>query len=82
MVSELFVSWTGVVNGAKLNSGSYRKTAPIGKKTWNGRIGDREGVKWILNWHAEGARTKRPIRAWDLEWIGNNRHRCGGRIEK
>src|SRR5712691_12867969 len=75
VVSELFVSRTGVVNGAKLNSGSYRKTASIGKKTWNRRIGDREGVKRILNWHTESARTKRPIRPWDLEWIRNNWYR-------
>src|SRR5436190_2915205 len=82
VISELFVSRTGVVNAAKLNSGSYRKTASIGKKTGDGRIGDREWIKRILNWHTEGARTKRPIGSWDLEWIGNNRHRCERRIEK
>src|SRR6266480_56328 len=82
VVSELLMSGTGVVNGAKSNSGCYWETASIGKKVWNSRIGDREGVKRVLNWHAEGARTKIYIGAWDLEWVGNNRRRCVGRIEK
>ena len=82
MIRELFVSRAGIINAAKLNSGIYGETASIGKKTWNSRIGYREGVKRILKWHTKRARTKRPIRAWDLEWIGNNWHRCGGRIEK
>src|SRR6266446_4970657 len=82
VVSEPIVSRTGIVNGPKPNSGIYGETASIGKEIWNGRIGNGEGVKRILKWHTEGARTKRPIRAWDLEWIGNNRHRCEGRIEK
>src|SRR5438876_1657612 len=82
VVSELFVSRTGVINGAKPNSSSYGETTSIGIKIWNSRIGDREGVKRILEWHTEGARTKIHIRAWDLEWIRNNRHRCSGRIEQ
>src|SRR5262245_58151388 len=82
VVGKLIVSGSGVVNCAKPNSGSYGKTASIGKKTWNSRIGYREGVEGILNWHTERARTKWPIGAGDLEWIGNNRHRCAGRIKK
>src|SRR5207237_10048467 len=76
------MSGTGVVNGTKPNSGIYGEAASIGKKIWNSRIGDCEGVKRILNWHTEGARTKRQMRAWYPEWIGNNRRRCEGRIEK
>ena len=45
VVSELFVSRTGVVNAAKPNSSSYRKTASIGKEIWNSRIGDGERIK-------------------------------------
>ena len=53
MVSELIVSRTGVVNAAKSNSGSYRKTASVGKEIWNSRIRDGERIKRILNWHAD-----------------------------
>ena len=66
----------------KPNSGSYGETASIGKKIWNSRIGDRERIKRILNWHTERARTKGRSRAWGLEWIGDDRHRCAGRIKK
>src|SRR5207247_7792885 len=82
VVSELVMSRTGVVDGDKPNSGSYGETTSIGKKTWNGRIGERERIKRILNWYAERARTKGCSRAWSLEWIGGDRHRCAGRIEK
>src|SRR5262249_46322954 len=82
VISELFVSRTRVVNPAKLNSGIYRETASIGKEIWNRCVGHRERIKRILNWHTEGARTKRQIRAGDLEWVGNNRHRREGRIVK
>src|SRR5207249_11238577 len=77
LVSELFMSWTGVVDGAKLNPRSYWQTASVGKKTWNSRIGDGEGVKRILDWHSATPKN------WsNAEWVGNDRH-CGkGRIEK
>ena len=64
------------------DSGSYGETASIGEEIWNRRISDREGIKWILNWHTERARAKRPIRTWDLEWIRDDRHRRAGRIKK
>src|SRR5262245_23606231 len=82
VVCKLIVSGSGVVNGAKPNSGGYGKTASIRKKTGNSRIGYGEGVKRILNWNTESARTKRPIRPWNLEWIWNNRHRRSRRIKK
>src|SRR5216110_3079260 len=52
VVSELFMSWTGVVDAAKLNPRSYWQTASVGKKTWNSRIRDGEGIKRILDWHS------------------------------
>src|SRR5205809_4007762 len=77
VVSELFMSWTGVVDAAKLNPRSYWQTASVGKKTWNSRIRDGEGIKRILDWHSATPKN------WsNAEWVGNDRH-CGkGRIEK
>src|SRR4030095_14569548 len=40
-VGELIMSRTGVVNGAKFNSGSYGETASIGEEIWNSSIRDR-----------------------------------------
>ena len=76
LVSELFMSRTGVVNTAKRNSGSYGETASVGKEIWNRRIRDREGIKRILDWHTDARWTKSLVRAWDLEWIGYKRHSC------
>src|SRR6266550_9646921 len=81
VVSGLVMSRTGVVDGDKPNSGSYGEAASIGKKTWDSRIDDRERIKRILNWYTERARTKGRSRAWSLEWIGDDRHRCAGRIK-
>ena len=76
VVSELVMSRTGVVNAAKPDSGIYGKTASIGKKIWNSRIRNGEGIKRILKWHTDTELAKRPIRAWNLEWIGKKRNRC------
>src|SRR5437870_13510797 len=76
VVSEFCMSRTGVVNGAKPDSGSYGEAASIGKEIWNSRIRDRERIKRVLDWDTEGARTKRCSRARNLEWIRNNWHRC------
>src|SRR5436190_3209215 len=82
VVSEFFVSRTGVVNAAKQNSGSYGKIASVGKEIWNGRICDRKGIKRILKWHTDAGEIKPYVSAWDLEWIRRKRHSCTGRIEK
>src|SRR6266513_926191 len=58
VVSELFMSGTRVVNAAKLNPRSDRETASVGKKTWNSRIRDCEGIKRILDWNTDGEATK------------------------
>src|SRR4029077_6080508 len=68
-VSELFMSRTGIINSAKQNSGSYRKTASIGKEIWNSRIRDCEGIKRIRDWHTEPNWAKDYVSAWGLEWI-------------
>src|ERR1041385_7922093 len=83
VVGEFFVPGAGVVNAAKLNSGSYGKAASVREKTWNSRIRDREGIKRILDWHTDAAAgIKVYVRAWHLEWIGRKGHSCVGRIEK
>ena len=75
VVSEFFVSRTGVVNAAKHNS-THGETASVRKKTWNSRIPDRERIKRILDWHTDAAWEKGYVRAWDLEWIRRKRHSC------
>src|SRR6266480_619774 len=82
VVSELFMSGTRVVNAAKLNPRSDRETASVGKKTWNSRIRDSEGIKRVLDWNTDGEATKAYVSAWDLEWIGRKRNRGQRRIEK
>src|SRR4029077_8418292 len=75
VVSELLMSGTRVVNAAKLNSRSYWQTASVGKKTWNSRIRDCEGVKRILDWHTQEKNwTKAYVSGWGLEWVGYKRH--------
>src|SRR6516162_3183788 len=81
-VGELFMPGTGVINPAKDDSGSYRETASIGKKIWNSRVGDRERIKRILDWHTDTVGTKTYVGAWFLERIGGKRHRRQRRIEK
>ena len=77
VVSELFMSWTGVVDAAKLNAGCDWETRSVSKEIWDRRIRNGERVKRILDWH-----TDTPKNCTKAEWIGNDRH-CGKRrIEK
>src|SRR5881296_2667300 len=46
-VSEFFAPWTGVVNAAEPNTGSYRKTIAVRKEIWNNRICNGERIKGI-----------------------------------
>src|SRR5215831_9547565 len=39
VVGKLIVSGSGIVNGTKPYSRSYREATSIGEKTWDGRIG-------------------------------------------
>src|SRR5262249_16793139 len=80
-VSELFTSGPGVVNSAKPNASSYGKTASVRKEICNSRIRDGEGIKRILDWHADAELTKGYVSAWLLEWIRRKRHSRQGRIE-
>src|SRR6266550_4038326 len=73
VVSELFMSWTGVVDAAKLNAGCDWETRSVRKEIWDRRIRNGEGIKRILDWHSDT--PKNYIKA---EWIGNDRH-CGKR---
>ena len=81
-VSELFMSGTGVVNAAKPNPGSHRETASVRKEIGIVASATVKGLNgfWIGTLMPEG--TKAYVSAWDLEWIGNKRHSCKGRIEK
>src|SRR5439155_18988663 len=78
-VSELFTSWTGVVNAAKPNSRSHGSWDSVNDQS---RIPDREGIKRILDWHTDAVWTKERVRAWRFEWIRRKRHRRCRRIEK
>src|SRR6266480_3043582 len=82
IVSELFVSGTGVVSSAEPNSGSYWQTGPVRKEIWNSRIRDCEGIKGILDWHTDIKLTRSYVSAWELEWVGYKRHSCDRRVEK
>src|SRR5207249_4688848 len=80
-VSELFTSRPGVVNTTKPNAGSNGKTGSVRKEICNSRIRDGEGIKPILDWHADAQLTKGYVSAWLLEWIGRKLHSGQGRIE-
>src|SRR4029450_6655519 len=83
VVSEPFMSGTGVINATKPNAGSDRETASVGKEIWNSRISDCERIPRVHDWHTyRVGGTKAYVRAWDLEWVGLKRHSCQGRIEK
>src|SRR4029077_14036614 len=82
VVGEFFVSRTGVVHTANPHSCRHRETAPVGKKIWDSRVGDREGIKRIRDWHADADGTQGCVSVWDLEWIGRKRHCRHRRIEK
>ena len=45
------MSWTGVVNAAKINPCRDRDTDAVGKN--DSPIRDRERIKRILDWHAD-----------------------------
>src|SRR5260370_29071489 len=74
VVSELFMSRTCVVNTARRNSRGYGETRSVRKEIWNSRIGYRERIKRILDWHTDAEWTKAHVSAWDLKWIGCQRH--------
>src|SRR4030095_11326597 len=81
-VGKLFMSGTGVVSAAKPNSHSHRETASVRKEIWNSRIGDRERIKRIRDWHTDGQATNAYASAWDLEWIRRKWHSCRGSTQK
>src|SRR5437016_14128964 len=54
-VGKLFMSGTGVVNATKPDAGSQRDWDPVNSQS---RISDGEGIKRILDWHADAGRTK------------------------
>src|SRR5262249_45649724 len=64
-----------VVNGAKVNPGGDRRA--IGQS----RIGDRERIKRICNWHTDAAGTK-GITVRLLEWIVEKPSSRPGSIKK
>jgi hypothetical protein len=68
------MSGTGIIDAAKLNPAAYGKTASVGKKICNRRVGYREGVIRILEWHTNAGWIKAYVSAWNLEWIGRKRH--------
>src|SRR4029453_19148526 len=75
VVSELFMSGTGIVNATKPNAGSDRETASVGKEIWNSRIRDCERIPRVHDWHTyRVGGTKAYVSAWDLEWVGLKRH--------
>src|SRR6266508_3928582 len=76
ILRKLFMSGTGVVSTAKLNPSSHWKTRSIEKKIWNRCIRDGEGIKRILDWHADAERTKAYVGARNLERIRPKRYRC------
>src|SRR5437667_3968300 len=80
-VSELFTSRPGVVNTTEPNPSSYGKTTSVRKEICNSRIRDREGIKRILDWHADAELTKGYVSAWLLERIRRKLHSRKGRIE-
>src|ERR1043166_1927695 len=77
VVSKLFMSWTGVVDGTKLNASCNRETRSVRKEIWDRCIRNGERVKRILNWHADT-----PQNYTKVEWIGYKRHSGKRRIEK
>src|SRR5436309_457955 len=81
-VSEFFASWTGVVDTAEPNTGSYRETGAIRKEVWNSRICNRKRIKRIRERHADTGRAKEGVSARILECVGRKRYRCQGCIEK
>ena len=77
------MSWTGVVNAAKLNPRSHRETDSVGKKIWNSRIRDCERIKRILDWHTDAETGLKPMLVPGiLNGSGENGTAASGRIEK
>src|SRR6188472_2796899 len=75
-VRELLPPFAGIISATKPNAGSHRKTAPIREEICDRRIGDRERIERIRDWHADTTRTKADGKAWDLERVGRERHSC------
>jgi len=70
------MSQSGVVNTAKGNTGSNGKTPSVRKEIRNSRVWDREGIKRILDGHADTKWTEAQVNAWLLERVRGKWHRC------
>src|SRR5438477_301448 len=66
VVSELFMSGTGVGNAAKINPCRHRDTDSVNNDS---SIRDRERIKRIRDWHTDTSKN-----CSKAEWIGQKRH--------
>src|SRR6266481_5537004 len=65
-VGELFMSWAGVTNAAKINPCRHRDTESVNNDSI---IRDRKRIKRIRDWHADAPKN------WtQAKWIGQKWH--------